>query len=112
MNKCSILFEEVMKMITRFVIEGLLVVAVIIGFIFEEKIALAERRFLKKMFSRSLQKKQRQENIKLKMREARYQRQQMQREMELLELGLDNRPSLKVLNNDDKKTSALEEEVA
>ncbi|MBQ3432565.1 MAG: hypothetical protein IJG23_07260 [Clostridia bacterium] len=99
-------------MITRFVIEGLLVVAVIIGFIFEEKIALAERRFLKKMFSRSLQKKQRQEHIKLKMREARYQRQQMQREMEMLELGLDNRPSLKVLNTDDKKSAILEEEVA
>ena len=69
-------------MITRFVIEGLLVLAVIIGFIFEEKIALAERRFLKKLFARSLQKKARQEHIQLKMREARYQRQQMQRELE------------------------------
>ena len=100
-------------MITRFVIEGLLVIAVIVGFIFEEKIALAERRFLKKIFSRTLQKKQRQEHIKIKMREARYQRQQMQREMELLELGLDSRPSLKMLECDSGKTvSALEEDVA
>lgn len=113
MNKCSVLFEEVMKMITRFVIEGLLVLAVIIGFIFEEKIALAERRFLKKLFARSLQKKARQEHIQLKMREARYQRQQMQRELEMLELGLDTKPSLKVISTAPAAAQAAEaEEVA
>ena len=84
-------------MIARFVIEGLLVVAVIAGFIFEEKIARAERRALKKLFARSLAKKERREHIKVKMREARYQRQQMQREMEMLALGLDSKPSLKVV---------------
>ncbi|MBR2591272.1 MAG: hypothetical protein IKE65_10210 [Clostridia bacterium] len=84
-------------MITRFVIEGLLVVAVIAGFIFEERIARAERKLLKKLFARSAAKKQRKEHIQLKMREARYQRQQMQRDMELLELGLDTKPSLKVI---------------
>ncbi|MBE6818855.1 MAG: hypothetical protein E7517_06850 [Ruminococcaceae bacterium] len=84
-------------MTIRFVIEALLVVAVIIGFCFEEKIARAERRFLRKVFSASRAKKQRQEHIRLKMREARYQRQQLQREMELLELGLDTKPALKVM---------------
>jgi len=101
-------------MTVRFVIEALLVVAVIIGFCFEEKIARAERRFLRKVLCASRAKKQRQEHIKLKMREARYQRQQLQREMELLELGLDTKPSLKVMAQE-SAASALDqpqEEVA
>ncbi|MBQ3431882.1 MAG: hypothetical protein IJG23_03765 [Clostridia bacterium] len=93
-------------MITRFVIEGLLVIAVIAGFIFEEKIALAERHALKKLFARSLAKKQRKEHIKLKMREARYQKQQLQREMELLELGLDSKPMLKVIESREQAATA------
>ena len=101
------------EMITRFVIEALLVLAVITGFIFEEKIAIAERKALKKIFARALAKKERQEHIKLKMREARYQKQQMQREMELLELGLDSKPSLKVLSTSAaRRTTAAQEEVA
>ncbi|MBQ6380419.1 MAG: hypothetical protein IJJ41_02305 [Clostridia bacterium] len=101
-------------MTVRFVIEALLVVAVVVGFVFEEKIALAERRALRKLFSRSLAKKQRQEHIKLKMREARYQRQQMQRELEMLELGLDSRPGLKVICGEKQQTGCSEwqEEIA
>ena len=101
-------------MITRFVIEGLLVIAVIVGFIFEERIALAERRVLKKIMARSLAKKQRREHIRLKLREARYQKQQMQREMELLELGLDTKPALKVIASPavDHSVNTQAEEVA
>ena len=85
-------------MMTRFVIEGMIAVALIIGLIFEDKIAAAERRWLKKVLRRAQTKQARREHINLKMREARYQRQQLQREMELIELGLDPGPSLKVLS--------------
>ena len=87
-------------MITRFVIEGLIAVALVIGFCFEEKIALAERRLLKKLLYGRELKKQKQERAKRMLREARYIRAQREREMELLELGLDPRPSLKVIRSE------------
>ena len=99
-------------MITRFVIEGILVLAVIVGFVFEEKIALAERRLLKKIFARSFARKEREENMKLKLREARYLRQQKERELELLELGLDPRPSLKIIGGEKKSKLVSKQEVA
>ena len=87
-------------MMTRFVIETALVLAVIIGFCFEERIARAERRWLKKVLNHRKMKAQRKAHIDLKMREARYMRNQRERELELLELGLDPRPSLKVIKSE------------
>ena len=97
-------------MITRFVIEGLIAVALVIGFCFEEKIALAERRLIKKLFYGRELKKQREERAKRMLREARYIRAQREREMELLELGLDPRPSLKVIRNENEPVALNSEE--
>ena len=95
-------------MMTRFVIEGIIAALLIVGLIFEERIAVAERRWFKKIMRRSAAKQKRSEHIKLKMREARYQRQQLQREMELIELGLDPRPSLKVISKKVDSTFVME----
>ena len=97
-------------MMTRFVIEGIIAALLIVGLIFEERIAVAERRWFKKLMRRSAAKQKRSEHIKLKMREARYQRQQLQREMELIELGLDPRPSLKVISKKVDSTFVMEDE--
>ena len=97
-------------MITRFVIEGIIATLLIACLIFEDKIDIAEKRWRKKMRRRSAVKQQRQEHIKLKMREARYQRQQLQREMELIELGLDPTPSLKVIAKKVDNTFVMEDE--
>ena len=97
-------------MMTRFVLEGFIAVAIVIGFCFEEKIALAERRLLKKLFYGRKLKKQREERAKRMLREARYIRAQREREMELLALGLDPRPSLKVIKSEQPAVTPAQED--
>ena len=99
-------------MMTRFVIESALVIAVIIGFCFEERIARAERRLFQKLVHGKQAKLQRRERANRMLREARYIRAQRQRELELLELGLDPRPSLKVVKAPCAPLADKQEEVA
>ena len=99
-------------MITRFVIEGIVIVALIIGFCFEEKIARAERNFLKKLLRKRAQKREKQESINRRLREIRYIMAQREREKELIELGLDPRPSLQVIKKSNGLAPTYEEEVA
>ena len=72
-------------MITRFVIEGIVIAALIIGFCFEERIARAERKFLKKMLRKREIKRERHESINRRLREARYIMAQREREKELID---------------------------
>lgn len=97
-------------MTARITIEILIGLALIVGFIFEEKIALFERKMLCKIFAKSLDKRQRENERNEKLRMARFVREQQLRERELAELGCDLRPSLKVVKNERKITVA--EEVA
>lgn len=95
-------------MTTRIAIELIIGVAFIIGFIFEERIALFERKMLKKIFAKSISKRERENERSEKLRMARFLREQELREKELRELGCDLRPSLKVIKSNDY-TSAIEE---
>lgn len=95
-------------MTTKFVIELIIGLAFIVGFIFEEKIALFERKMLKKIFAKSISKKHRENERSEKLRMARFLREQEQRENELRELGCDLRPSLRVIKSNDY-ASAIEE---
>lgn len=95
-------------MTTRIAIELIIGVAFIIGFIFEEKIALFERKMLKKIFAKSINRKDRENERNEKLRTARFLREQQLREQELLELGCDLRPNLRVIKSADY-SSAIEE---
>ncbi len=95
-------------MTTRIAIELIIGVAFIVAFIFEEKIALFERKLLKKIFAKSISKKQRENERSEKLRMARFLREQELREKELRELGCDLRPNLRVIKSADY-SSAIEE---
>lgn len=81
----------------KFAIEGILVAAVIVGFIFEERIALFERKVLKNIKTRLNLGTD--EKMEARLREERFNKQQRIREAELLELGCNMRPELKVIRS-------------
>ena len=95
-------------MTTKFAIELFIGIAFIVAFIFEEKIALFERKVLKKVFAKSISKREREEERNEKLRMARFLREQELREKELCELGCDLRPSLKVIKSN-SYAEAIEE---
>lgn len=82
----------------RFVFEGLAVAAVIVGFIFEERIALFERKVLKAVknhFNIGVDSE-----MEERLRIERFQKQQREREAELLELGCEpNAPKLRIIHS-------------
>lgn len=95
-------------MTTRLLIETIIGLAFIVAFIFEERIALFERKILRKIFAKTISRKQRADERNKKLRTARFLREQELREKELLELGCDLRPSLKVVKRNNY-AQALEE---
>ena len=95
-------------MTTRILIETIIGLAFIVAFIFEERIALFERKMLKKIFAKTISRKQRADERNEKLRMARFLREQEIREKELRELGCDLRPNLKVIKRG-SYAAALEE---